>query len=79
MSILIYINKTTLITIKMNNGLIGIANIGNTCYMNSIIQCISNCTPFRNYLLDKQFVDCLAYNINEKYKLNDESLIISWH
>ncbi len=61
----------------MNDGLIGIANIGNTCYMNSIIQCISNCTPFRNYLLNKHFVECLAHNINEKYKLNDESLIMN--
>jgi ubiquitin carboxyl-terminal hydrolase 8 len=30
-------------------GLCGLQNIGNTCYMNSIIQCLSNITDLRNY------------------------------
>ena len=29
----------------------GIRNIGNTCYMNTAIQCLSNCSELRNYFL----------------------------
>ena len=32
-------------------GLKGIRNIGNTCYMNTAIQCLSNCLELRNYFL----------------------------
>ena len=32
-------------------GLKGIRNIGNTCYMSTALQCISNCAELRNYFL----------------------------
>ena len=32
-------------------GLIGLKNIGATCYMNSTLQCFSNCPSFKNNLL----------------------------
>ena len=32
----------------------GLNNMGNTCYMNTIIQCISNCQLFREYFNDKK-------------------------
>ena len=32
-------------------GIKGIRNIGNTCYMNTAIQCLSNCAELRNYFL----------------------------
>ena len=53
---------------KENNGLCGLQNIGNTCYMNTIIQCISNCQLFKEYFNDKKFVDPLITNIKEKEK-----------
>ena len=39
------------ITKESSLGLTGIRNIGNTCYMNTALQCISNCIELRNYFL----------------------------
>ena len=43
-------------------GLVGIKNLGNTCYMNTAIQCLSNCPELRNYFL---FINIIN-NINTK-------------
>ena len=55
-------------------GLSGLDNIGNTCYMNSVLQCLSNCDLFRDYLFNATFVKtlinkCASQNENE-IKLN---------
>jgi ubiquitin C-terminal hydrolase len=46
------------------NGIYGLDNLGNTCYLNSIIQSLANLTHFRKFLLDKEFVDHLLYKLN---------------
>ena len=33
-------------------GLSGLKNMGNTCYMNSIIQCLSSISIFRTYIIN---------------------------
>ena len=43
-------------------GTSGLINQGNTCYMNSIIQCLSNCEPFRNLIIGKDLVPNLIDN-----------------
>ena len=39
---------------KRGNGLTGLANLGNTCYLNSFIQCLSHTHEF-NYYLDNYY------------------------
>lgn len=38
-----------------NHGVCGSINLGNTCYINSSIACLSNCTELTAYFLSKEF------------------------
>lgn len=40
---------------KFNSGLCGLSNLGNTCYMNSALQCLSNTVPLRDYFISHDF------------------------
>ena len=56
------------------NGVTGLTNQGNTCYMNSIIQCLSNCKDFRNFILNDNIIHLLNNSDNifiAKNKLNN--------
>ena len=44
-------------------GLSGLNNIGNTCYMNSALQCLSASNLFTSFLIKKKFVGDLKQNI----------------
>ena len=48
-----------------NHGVCGSHNLGNTCFMNSSIACLSNCSELTKYFLTGQF----KQNINKKNKL----------
>ena len=54
-------------------GLSGMVNFGNTCYMNSAIQCMSNTHELTEYFLSKKFVS--DFNQKSKNKL----LVTEWY
>ena len=43
------------------HGIVGLHNLGNTCYMNSALQCLSNTQDLTRYILSKKYESEINY------------------
>jgi ubiquitin carboxyl-terminal hydrolase 8 len=61
----------------MDKGIIGLINRGNTCYLNTSIQCLSNIIPFTDYVISDSFNDDLRNRFHQTKSTKIKEIVFS--
>jgi len=60
----------------IDKGLSGLVNLGNTCFMNTAIQCLSHTIHFTDYILTDKYLEYLNKEKKEYYLTLEWSQLI---
>ncbi|XP_066566090.1 ubiquitin carboxyl-terminal hydrolase 21 isoform X2 [Amia ocellicauda] len=55
MGLLLVTEKEKQASVTLGSGQLGICNVGNTCFLNAVLQCLSHTLPLRDYCLSEKY------------------------